>query len=451
MNDNTNKANRRILLIGFGNLGQSLAPLLLRHIDWVKPSSLHVVTADTRGMEEAYALGIGFDIIPLTSHNYAEVLQRYLRADDILINVSVDVSSLDLIKWCQCTDVLYIDTCIEPWAGFYTDPSIPVAARTNYALREAALNLASPGKPTAVVAHGANPGLVSHFLKTALRDLATQRDIDPNESYARLAQRLGVRAIHIAERDTQSDGRRRLPGTFVNTWSVDGLMSEARQCAELGWGTHETNVPAEAGWHVAGSRAGIFLLQPGAATRVRSWVPSAGEQAAYLITHHESLSIADFLTVRSDWGAPVYRPTVFYAYRPCNVTCESIEEWRQAEFAEPTAKWTMRNSITSGFDELGVLLVFDQGAYWYGSTLSHAHAAALSPYNNATTLQVTAAMLGAIEWLLANPRAGVVEAEQLDHEVVLAHAQPYLGEVTGVHTNWTPAAHGTPVFADFLG
>ena len=41
-------------------------------------------------------------------------------------------------------------------------------------------------------------------------------------------------------------------------------------------------------------------------------------------------------------------------------------------------------------------------------------------------------------WMLQNPHAGVVEPDDIDHEVVLEIAQPYLGELVGVYTDWTP-------------
>ncbi|MCK9993665.1 MAG: hypothetical protein Dbin4_02185, partial [Alphaproteobacteria bacterium] len=60
--------------------------------------------------------------------------------------------------------------------------------------------------PTAVITHGANPGLVSHFVKQALLNIATDTGVehgDPNtrEEWAKLAHKLGVKVIHIAERD----------------------------------------------------------------------------------------------------------------------------------------------------------------------------------------------------------------------------------------------------------
>ena len=177
---------------------------------------------------------------------------------------------------------MYLDTCIEPWPGGYTDPSIPHSRRTNYALREAAMALrkeANDKTPTTIITHGANPGLVSHFIKQALvniaADLGVQTQIPGTRAgWAVLAQSLGIKTIHIAERDTQNAVKPKMVDEFVNTWSVDGFVSEGMQPAELGWGTNERNFPVDGRRHDFGSGAGIFLMQPGAATRVRIPRPS---------------------------------------------------------------------------------------------------------------------------------------------------------------------------------
>jgi len=99
----------------------------------------------------------------------------------------------------------------------------------------------------------------------------------------------------------------------------------------------------------------------------------------------------------------------------------------------------MKAEIRDGIDELGVLLmVHARGAYWYGSRLSIEQARALAPHNNATSLQVTAAVLGGLVWAIENPRVGIVEADQLDHARVLAVAEPYLGDMVGAYSDWTP-------------
>src|SRR5437667_314360 len=196
----------RLVIIGFGSIGQGVLPLLLRHIE-MRPGQITVITAEPRGHEEAVEYGIEFIEAGLTRENYRAVLEPLLGRGDFLLNVSVDVSSVALIELCRERGALYLDTCIEPWPGGYTDPNLPAAARSNYALRESALALRArfPRGPTAVLTHGANPGLVSHFVKQALIDLAAgggigvpapQRQAD----WARLAERLGIQVIHIAER-----------------------------------------------------------------------------------------------------------------------------------------------------------------------------------------------------------------------------------------------------------
>ncbi|MGH8762194.1 MAG: homospermidine synthase, partial [Nitrosospira sp.] len=43
-----------------------------------------------------------------------------------------------------------------------------------------------------------------------------------------------------------------------------------------------------------------------------------------------------------------------------------------------------------------------------------------------------------VVWALRNPYAGVVEPDDIDYEAVLEIARPYLGEVVGVYSDWTP-------------
>src|SRR5215472_12879874 len=201
----------RLVFIGFGSIGQGVLPLVLRHIGGLSAERITIVTADEGGRQEAEDYGIRFINHPLTRENYRHVLDPIIGRGDFVLNLSVDVSSIALIRYCWEKGALYLDTCIEPWPGGYTDPTIPPSRRSNYALREEALALRKekPHAPTAVLTHGANPGLVSHFLKQALLNLAADSGLtDPapgnRAEWAALAQKLGVRVVHIAERDTQS-------------------------------------------------------------------------------------------------------------------------------------------------------------------------------------------------------------------------------------------------------
>ena len=444
----------RLVVLGFGSIGQGVLPLILRHIDMPR-ERITIISGDTRGQDVAAEFGVGFAVRPLNRDNYQEVLRPLLQAGDFLLNLSVDVSSVVLIAYCQQNGLLYLDTCIEPWAGGYTDPSLTPSQRSNYALRESALALGSGAGPTAVLTHGANPGLVSHFVKQALLNIARDTDVDTavpadRVAWAALAERLGVKVIHIAERDTQTAAYAKQPGEFVNTWSIDGFVGEGCQPAELGWGAHEKTLPADGRHHEFGCDAAIYLMRPGASTRVRTWTPMAGPLHGFMITHNESISIADYYSV-VDGGGVRYRPTVHYAYHPCDDAVLSVHElagrnWRQ----QPTQR-LMMDEIRSGVDELGVLLMgHERGAYWYGSRLSIEQARALAPHNNATSLQVTAAVLGGLVWAMENPRAGILEADHLDHARVLQVAEPYLGDMVGEYSDWTPLVDRGRLFPEDL-
>ncbi|HEY3635145.1 MAG TPA: saccharopine dehydrogenase C-terminal domain-containing protein [Caldimonas sp.] len=434
----------RIVMVGFGSTGQGTLPLLLRHV--VTRDRVRVITPEAADVEAARVAGVSTIAAALTRDNHRALLAAELRPGDLLVNLSVGVSSADLIVACRERGALYIDTSVEPWHGGYTDATLAPATRTNYALRETSLALRRPGQrlPTALLTHGANPGLASHFVKQALLDIARDNgeasDEPPadREGWARLAERLNIRVIHVAERDTQQPEPRKRPGEFVNTWSVDAFIDEALQPSELGWGSHERHFPPDGVRHESGGRAAIFLERPGASTRVRSWTPRSGPQHGFLITHAESISIAEYLTI-GEATRPRYRPTVHYAYHPSDDAVLSLHELAGHNWRAPELKRVVKDELVGGRDELGVLLMGNRkGAYWFGSQLTLEEARRLCPHNSATTLQVAAGVLAGCVWAIRNPDRDVVEPDQLPHDEILALARPFLGEMIGVYTDWTP-------------
>ncbi|HEX2725783.1 MAG TPA: homospermidine synthase [Beijerinckiaceae bacterium] len=444
-----------IVMIGFGSIGKGTLPLIERHFE-IDRERFVVIDPSDKDRDLLDRRGIRFIQAALTRDNYREVLTPLLTnggGRGFCVNVSVDTSSRDIMALSRELGCLYIDTVAEPWAGFYFDKSKGPEARTNYMLREDILDLRrrTPGGPTAISCCGANPGMVSWFVKQALLNVAGDLGLDvkeptTREEWARLMQRVGVKGVHIAERDTQRATSEKPIGVFVNTWSVEGFVSEGVQPSELGWGTHEKWMPANAGTHKVGSGAAIYLLQPGANTRVRTWCPTPGPQYGFLVTHNESISIADFFTVREN-GEAVYRPTCHYAYHPCNEAVLSLHEmFGQAGQVQDKHHILDEQEIVDGIDELGVLLYgHARNAYWYGSQLSIEETRRIAPYQNATGLQVTSAVLAGMVWALENPEAGIREADEIDFRRCLEVQMPYLGPVNGFYTDWTPLT-GRPGF-----
>jgi homospermidine synthase len=438
------KFGGRLVCVGFGSVGQGSLPLLLRHID-IPHDRISIVTGDERGRAEAERYGIKFQVIPLTRGNYRAVLEPLVGKGDFLLNLSVDVSSVALIEFCCERGALYLDTCIEPWLGGYTDQSVSPSHRSNYGLREAVLALRDkyPEAPTILPTHGANPGLISHWVKQAFvnlaRDIEGREDVPTSrEDWAQLAMKLGVKVIHCAERDTQIADPRKRRFEFVNTWSVDGFIGEGSQPCELGWGSHEKHFPPEGKQHEFGCKAAIYLTRPGASVKVRSWAPLEGQYHGFLITHGEAISISDYFTVYRG-GRVAYRPTCHYAYHPCDDTVLSVHELAGRGWIGQEQRRIFMDEIYDGTDELGALLMgHKRGAYWFGSRISVHEARKLAPYNNATSIQVAAGVMGGVVWAMENPREGVIDPDRVDFRRVLEIANPYLGEVIGVYSEWNP-------------
>jgi len=441
-------------MIGFGSIGRGTLPLILRHIA-IDRSQFTVIEPSGEFAHILAEHGIAHLQVALTADNYASVLRGlFPNGRGFVVNLSVDVDSVELMLLCQELGVQYIDTVVEPWPGFYFGSPLPNADRTNYPLREKvrALGKKFVGGPTAVSCCGANPGMVSWLFKEALLKLAADTGVaaDPKSQadWAQLAMTLGVKGVHVAERDTQISAKPKPQGVFVNTWSVDGLLSEGYQPAELGWGTHEKKLPPDGHRFKDGPGYAIWIDRPGADTRVRSWCPDIGPQFGYVVTHNESLSIPDYYTVW-DGGRALYRPTCHYAYHPCNDAILSLHETNGAGQLTEMKHILTADEIASGGDDLGVFLYgHAKGAMWYGSRLSIDEARALAPYQNATGMQVTSAVLAAMVWVAENPYAGFVEADEMDHARCLEVQRPYLGRVECHYTDWTPLKNRINRFAE---
>jgi homospermidine synthase len=440
----------RVIVLGYGTIGQCILPMLLETLD-VPAERYVILEADDQGQRLApqRQAGMIYRVSRITPDNLAECMASVAGPGDLVLNLTMGVDSLALADWCHRQGLLYVDTSIEPWEHVAWNFDLPPHRRTEYTYHQNARRQAaerwSPSGPTAIFTHGANPGLVSHFVKAALLDIcaALERPTDPpteRRGWARLAHELGLKVIHISERDTQRSAEPKRVGEFVNTWSIPGFVEEASMPAEFGWGTHEKGLPAGAHRHADGPGNAIYVLKPAGQMLLRSWVPLGGQIAGLALPHSESITISDYLTVHEN-GKAAYRPTVAFAYLPCDGAMVSLHETIMQDWGLPERQRVMNEDILDGRDELGVLLLgHPLKGWWYGSQLDVRQARRLVPGNNPTAIQVAAGALAAAVWAVRNPRCGFREPEQLPHDEVLAVARPYLGSMTSEPTDWDPLA-----------
>lgn len=459
----------RILVLGAGSVSQCSVPLLIENVV-VNPNQITVLDFkdNKHRYQDPLAKGINFVIDKITQENMASKLAEFLAAGDVLLDLAWNIDANTIIEWSHQQGVLYLNTSVEEWDPYDDAGDRDPRDRTLY-VRHAKLQkmVSTWDKPgaTAVVEHGANPGLVSHFVKQGLVEIATKVLADgllpehkveietalANQQFNILAYRLGVKVIHISERDTQITDKPKQVGEFVNTWSVAGLHEEGVAPAELGWGTHEKTLPAKAYTH-PDSQTQICLAQPGALTWVRSWVPDY-EINGMVIRHGEAYTIPKHLTVTDDAGNEIYRPTVHYAYCPSDSAIASLRELQADNWKFPEKERILNDEILpGGEDRLGVLLMgHPYNAWWVGSILSIDEARRLVPSQSATTMQVAASVMACTLWMIENPDQGVCVPDDLPWQQIINWAKPYLGTLHSTSVDWTPLTNRNDLFGNWDG
>ncbi|MBN2453470.1 MAG: homospermidine synthase [Candidatus Omnitrophica bacterium] len=450
------KFNKKVLIVGFGAVGGCALPILLKHIDIPYRNITVVDFADKRReMAPWVKKGVKYSQEKITPLNIARVLSKHLEPGSLLIDLSWNIDSLEMLGWCNSNAVLYVNTSVEEWDPYAAIHSKSPFEKSLYHKQMEickAVSKWNEGATTAVMDHGANPGLISHFVKKGLFDLAHKTIHDrttprkdakilehllPKRDFARIAMKLGVKVVHCSERDTQITDVPKDVDEFVGTWSIEGLREEGTAPSEMGWGTHEKVLPKHANIPPYGPKNQIFMSQMGINTWVRSWVPYT-EIVAMAVRHAEAFSISDYLTV---WkaGKAIYRPTVHYAYMPCDATMASLHELRCRNYELQTRQRIMNDEIIKGDDILGALIMGHKyNSWWTGSMLSIEESRRLVPHQNATTVQVAIGAVAATMWMIENPDKGVCGPENLPYDYVLNIAKPYLGRFISEPSDWTP-------------
>ncbi len=176
---------------------------------------------------------------------------------------------------------------------------------------------------------------------------------------------------------------------------------------------------------------------------VETWVPSAGVINGYLVPHEETFTISDYLTVKDDLGRILYKPTCYFAYKPCDEAMHSVNKFRSYAEAEHLLKAgsfsCMGADITEGVNEVGVLVSLNNGkSYWYGAGLSIDFTRSICKESNGTAFYVAAGLYGALEYIKKHPHEGYLSNEEIDHSFILEYAKPYLENLKGYMIDWSP-------------
>ncbi len=456
----------KVLFVGYGAVAECTLPILFKHI---KVPAKNVTVMDFVDRKAKLApwikKGVRFVRDRVTEDNMTTLLAKHVGPGDILIDLAWNIDALEILQWCHDNGVRYINTSTELWDPYKSGshPTEKTLYHRHMNLRKMLAKWKTKG-PTAVIEHGANPGLISHFVKQGLIDIGNRLIKDKKAKGARakkitaliedrqfnlLAQELGVKVIHCSERDTQITDQPKQIDEFVNTWSIEGFREEGTTTSEMGWGTHEKTLPKHAFQHKSGPKNQICLAQMGMNVWVRSFVPDSWNILGMVVRHGEAFTISDKLTVWKN-GKAVYRPTMHYAYCPCDEAIASLNEMRGYNYHLNENQRIMNDEITAGADVLGALLMgHEYNSWWVGSDLTIEESRRLVPHQNATTMQVAISVVAASMWMIENPEEGVVVPDALPHDYILKISKAYLGRWISKPYDWTPLTGRDTTFDKF--
>jgi len=376
--------------------------------------------------------------------NYRSLLKE-LDHESFLVNVSVNVDSIMLLKLCVEKNAHYIDTSIEQYHNYIRVKPEEIERYSQFKKNNLfhqnhlAFKVAGKSKKTRFVSSGENPGFVSQYAKRALIEYGkTKGRRLENGNYAKLGYELGLKEIQVVEYDNQKLKVKATPEKFVNTWSGIGFQDEASDLVMLSLNNdHKSDMEKEfklikptevKDTHVRFiSERGMNMMRESVCLNGR------GEPFNYkgmLIPHAEIITLSDFFKYKPPGSKKSDAPTVMYVYHPCDEAMKSLENFRDNGY-KVLADYQVvrRKDVISGCDSIGALLVFENGEKFIGSTIcSIEDCDKFGLLSGPTCLQVAAYMMGCIRFAMKHKNCGLNNSETIPHKELFKYSEKYMGK-----------------------
>jgi len=378
----------------------------------------------------------------VTRENCSQLLKD-IDEHTFIINVSVNVDSIMLLRLAKEHKSWYIDTSLEQYEDTVDD--IPLNKIKNYSQFKKnnlyhqnleAFKAIGKSRKTRIISGGMNPGFISEYAKRTVKEYAKSKGKSITKSnYAKVAHELGLLEIQIVEYDSQKLRIKATPKKFVNTWSAVGFQEEAADFAMLSLNNNDLKEFAKeyklikpiepAGDSTTHIR---FIAEYGMNLERESitldYNGKPFKYTGFIVPHAEIVSMTKYFQYRGD------APTIMYVYRPCDEALKSLDFFRKNEYELLPQEVVVRGKdIISGWDSIGTLLTFENGDKFGGWTICGVEdTKRIGIKSGPTCLQVCAFMNSAIKWSLKNPNKGLVNSEQIPHKFIFKHGQKYMGK-----------------------
>lgn len=372
----------------------------------------------------------------ITKENMEHIFNKFVNENTLVINVSVDVDSLLLMKYSKLKKALYIDSSIEDYEE-EAKKDKPIEHKTLYyrglEAEKKLKKIHSPKSKTILHSHAMNPGLISSFVLYFI-DWFVIHNGDSNmkkhlkkQEFGILAKQIGIDSIHVSELDTQTTNLNYNPKIFYSTWSANGFQEEGRDHVQI---VGSDNIhKQQLGLHKSKIKPHAFYMEDrGMNVEHDSYILNdkleVVKYKGMMIPHYEPFSLSEHLS----YGE--YCPNIYYVYKPCEIANKSLDKLRKNNY-ELMPGYVLRGyDIKSGFDAVGATIYLTNGnIYWCGSILEISQTKKLGlKYTGPTCLQITISMTRAIEYLLKHQKDGLITTEEIPYKYMVENCKKYLGQ-----------------------
>lgn len=372
----------------------------------------------------------------ITKENMSKIFDKYVDDKTFVINVSVDVDSLLLMKNSKIKKALYIDSSIEDYEEELKKEK-PIEHKTLYyrgiEADKKLKKIKSPKSKTILHSHAANPGLISSFVLYWIDSYVRQYGNEQMKKHLKkkefgiLSKQIGIDSIHVSELDTQTTNINYDPNIFYSTWSANGFQEEARDLIQIVG--EDNKEKKEAGFKKSKIKDHAFYLEErGMNVEHDSYILNDKLEVikykGMMIPHYEPFSLSEYLS----YGE--YCPNIYYVYKPCEIANKSLDKLKENDYKLMKGYVLRGYDIKSGFDALGATIYLkNKKIYWCGSILDINQTKKLGlKFTGPTCLQIVISMTRAIEYLIKHQSEGLITTEEINYKYMIDNCKKYLGQ-----------------------
>ena len=454
----------KIVQFGFGAVGKSFYEKVRKEIKFDE-NKYYVITANKEEFTAYVNLGgmvANFIVAEIAKDNFEQVFSKYLNEGDLLIDFADTVGTKDICKWCAEKNIMYINTgeadWPENWYSIFNENLKKQEIKAYYQ------NINEKNKYPIVLQHGNNPGLVSHFVKAGLEYIVNNqykknkeiKELIKNNKFNEIAQKIGLKMIHVNDIDLQKINETYNKDTLYNTWCVDSFFFEMLSEATFDIGTDE-KITYTDDCKLLDNVNGFLEFKNLAIDKKCKTIYPNGEFNGFLVPHEETITIAKSLEVKQN-NKTIYRPSVMFIYSPCEYARKYFETAKIGEYVDSkvpkqldaeskdeeiivrgykypkNATIVYKENIESGTEYVGVLLLGNNfNPVWVGNRIEipylYKHEKD-SYWQTPTITPVAMSALSAVCWMIKNKeKGGIYFPEDIpDYKYIIKTAEKYISK-----------------------